>query len=157
MPLKPSTAAIIATARKVIAQEVMWSRVCRWGQQRIDRIRLICHRYIGRRRFSRRTSGNAAHALHNLATAEASFRQATVDHPNAAAAFNNLAQVLAERGNLDEALPAAERAVSLGGPLLVPTQATLAESAARPGRDNRNGRRMGATAHAANTQVMVVS
>ena len=60
-------------------------------------------------------------------TAEDSFRQATVDHPDAAAAFNNLAQVLAERGKLDEALPAAERAVSLGGPLLVTTQATLAE------------------------------
>jgi len=71
--------------------------------------------------------GNAAYALHDLATAEDSFRQATVDHPNAAAAFNNLAQVLAERGKLDEALPAAERAVSLGGPLLVTTQATLAE------------------------------
>lgn len=71
--------------------------------------------------------GNAAYALHDLATGEDSFRQATVDHPDAAAAFNNLAQVLAERGKLDEALPAAERAVSLGGPLLVTTQATLAE------------------------------
>ena len=71
--------------------------------------------------------GNAAYALYDLATAEDSFRQATVDHPDAAAAFNNLAQVLAERGKLDEALPAAERAVSLGGPLLVITQATPAE------------------------------
>ena len=50
-----------------------------------------------------------------------------------AAAFNNLAQVLAERGNLDEALPAAERAVSLGGPLLVTTQATLAEIRGKTG------------------------
>ena len=71
--------------------------------------------------------GNAAYALHDLATAEDSFRQATVDHSGAAAAFNNLAQVLAERGKLYEALPATERAVSLGGPLLVITQATPAE------------------------------
>ena len=77
--------------------------------------------------------GNAAYALHDLATAEASFRQATVDHPDVAAAFNNLAQVLAERANLDEALPAAERAVSLRGPLLVTTQATLAEIRGKTG------------------------
>jgi hypothetical protein len=50
-----------------------------------------------------------------------------------AAAFNNLAQVLAERVNLDKALPAAERAVSLGGPLLVTTQATLAEIRGKTG------------------------
>jgi uncharacterized protein YcbX len=56
-----------------------------------------------------------------------------VDHPDVAAAFNNLAQVLAERANLDEALPAAERAVSLGGPLLVTTQATLAEIRSKTG------------------------
>jgi tetratricopeptide (TPR) repeat protein len=71
--------------------------------------------------------GNSAYALHDLATAEAAFRDATVDHPDAAAAFNNLAQVLAERGKLTEALPTAEHAVSLGGPLLATAQATLAE------------------------------
>jgi hypothetical protein len=71
--------------------------------------------------------GNAAYALHDLATAEAAFRDAAHDHPDAAAAFNNLAQVLAERGKLTEALPAAEQAVSLGGPALETAQATLAE------------------------------
>jgi hypothetical protein len=71
--------------------------------------------------------GNAAYALHDLATAEAAFRDAAQDHPDAAAAFNNLAQVLAERGKLTEALPAAEHAVSLGGPALETAQATLAE------------------------------
>jgi hypothetical protein len=45
----------------------------------------------------------------------------------AAAAFNNLVQVLAERGKLYEALPATDARVSLGGPLLVITQATPAE------------------------------
>lgn len=71
--------------------------------------------------------GNTAYALNDLATAESAFTQATQHHPGAAAAFNNLAQVLAERGKLDEALAAAERAVSLGGPLLPATQATLGE------------------------------
>jgi len=53
--------------------------------------------------------------------------RATQEHPEAAAAFNNLAQVLSERGKLEAALAAAERAVSLGGPLLATTQATLDE------------------------------
>ncbi len=71
--------------------------------------------------------GNTAYALRDLETAEAAFRQATQDHPDAAAAFNNLAQMLAERGKLNEALAMAQRAVSLGGPLLSATQATLDE------------------------------
>jgi peptidase C39-like protein/tetratricopeptide repeat protein len=69
--------------------------------------------------------GNTAYALKDLDTAESSFRQATSDHPDSTAAFNNLAHVLAERGKLTEALAAAERAVSLGGPLLATAQATL--------------------------------
>ena len=71
--------------------------------------------------------GNTAYALHDREMAEAAFRQATVDHPDAVAAFNNLAEVLAEGGKLEEALEAAEYAVSLGGPLLPDTQATLDE------------------------------
>jgi hypothetical protein len=71
--------------------------------------------------------GNTAYALKDFATAEAAFRQATHDHPSTSAAFNNLAQVLADRGKLDEAIAAAEHAVSLGGPLLPATQATLEE------------------------------
>ena len=71
--------------------------------------------------------GNTAYALKDIADAESAFRQATRDHPDAAAAFNNLAQVLAERGKLEDALAAAEHAVSLGGPLLTATQATRDE------------------------------
>ena len=71
--------------------------------------------------------GNTAYALHDLVTAESAFRRAAAEHPDSAAAHNNLAQVLAERGLLQEALTAAERAVSLGGPLLSATQATLEE------------------------------
>lgn len=71
--------------------------------------------------------GNTAYALKDLATAEASFRRAAQSHPDAPAALNNLASLLAERGNLREALAIAERAVGLGGPLLPQTEATLAE------------------------------
>lgn len=71
--------------------------------------------------------GNTAYALRELVTAEAAFRRAAAEHPGSAAALNNLAQVLAERGMLDEALTTAERAVSLGGHLLPATQATLDE------------------------------
>jgi tetratricopeptide (TPR) repeat protein len=71
--------------------------------------------------------GNTAYALKDLDTAESAFRQASHDHPANAAALNNLAHVLAERGKIGEALAAAERAVGLGGPLLSATQATLEE------------------------------
>ena len=71
--------------------------------------------------------GNTAYALHDLDTAEAAFRQATLGHAEEVAAYNNLASVLAERGKLDAALVAAEKAVSLGGPMLAATQATLEE------------------------------
>jgi len=78
--------------------------------------------------------GNTAYALHDLATAEAAFRRATIDHPDSAAAFNNLAQVLSDQNQLDAALRAAERAVSLGGPLLTETQATLNEIRGKTGK-----------------------
>lgn len=71
--------------------------------------------------------GNTAYAQKDLAAAEAAFRQAAREHPRETAALNNLAHVLAERGKLEEALAAAERAVSLGGPLLPTAQATLDE------------------------------
>jgi len=65
--------------------------------------------------------------LRDLPTAEAAFRRAAAEHPDSAAPLNNLAQVLAERGALGEALQAAEHAVSLGGPLLSTTRSTLDE------------------------------
>ncbi len=72
-------------------------------------------------------SGNTAYALHDIGAAESAFRRAALTHPDATAAHNNLAHVLAERGKLEEALAAAERAVSLGGPLLPSARATLEE------------------------------
>ncbi len=69
--------------------------------------------------------GNTAYALGRTAEAEAAFRKATVLHPRAAAAFNNLAQTLADQGRLEEALDPARKAVSLGGASLPAARATL--------------------------------
>lgn len=71
--------------------------------------------------------GNTAYRMKNLAQAEAAFRQAAQDHPDSVAAINNLAQTLADQTRYEEALVAARRAVSLGGPLLHTAQETLAD------------------------------
>jgi Peptidase_C39 like family/Tetratricopeptide repeat len=71
--------------------------------------------------------GNTAYLLHDLVQAEDAFRQATLDHPDSVAAFNNLAQTLADQKRYPEALEAARRAVSLGGPLAETAQQTLAD------------------------------
>jgi tetratricopeptide (TPR) repeat protein len=70
--------------------------------------------------------GNAAYQLHDLARAESSFRRAAQDPPDSVAALNNLAQTLADQTRYPEALQAAQRAVSLGGPLAQTAQGTLA-------------------------------
>jgi hypothetical protein len=59
--------------------------------------------------------GNARYGAGQLLGAEAAFRTAVSFHPEEAAAWNNLAHVLAEQGELAEALAAAKRAVDLGG------------------------------------------
>ena len=69
--------------------------------------------------------GNTAYALGRTAEAETAFRTATVLHPLAGAAFNNLAQTLADQGKLNAALEAARKAVNLGGASLPAAQATL--------------------------------
>ena len=71
--------------------------------------------------------GNTAYALGRPAEAESAFRKATAAHPLAAAAFNNLAQTLADQSKLEAALEAARRAVSLGGASLPAAQTTLEE------------------------------
>ena len=72
-------------------------------------------------------TGNAAYQLHDLAGAEREFRQAAHDHPDSVAALNNLAQTLADQARYQEALQAAQLAVSLGGPLAQTAQGTLAD------------------------------
>lgn len=69
--------------------------------------------------------GNASYALRDLAGAKEAFRQVTIDHPDAADAWNNLAQTLHELGSRGEALAAARRAVALGGPRMSIYRATL--------------------------------
>lgn len=69
--------------------------------------------------------GNTAYRMHDLARAETAFRQAAHDHPDSVAAFNNLAQTLSDQARYQEALEAAQRAVSLGGPLAQVAQETL--------------------------------
>ncbi len=71
--------------------------------------------------------GNAAYQLHDLVRAESAFRQAAHDHPDSVAALNNLAQTLSDQARYEEALAAAHRAVSLGGPLAQTAQETLAD------------------------------
>lgn len=60
--------------------------------------------------------GNAAYAQGEVKRAELAYRQATLDHPDSAIAFNNHAQALADLQRYPEALTAANQAVSLGGP-----------------------------------------
>lgn len=59
---------------------------------------------------------NSHHALGELRDAEAVLRRAADRHPDSAVALNNLAQTLSDQGRDAEALPLAERAVTLGGP-----------------------------------------
>ena len=59
--------------------------------------------------------GNAAYGAKDFAAAEAAYRRATLDHPAAPDAWNNLAQALLQLGRKDEALAAAQRAIDLGG------------------------------------------
>lgn len=71
--------------------------------------------------------GNTAYRLHDLTRAETAFRQAAQDHPDSVAAFNNLAQTLADVARNEEALEAARHAVSLGGPLAPVARETLSD------------------------------
>lgn len=77
-------------------------------------------------------AGNAAYALKDLAAAETAYRQATLDHPRAGDAWNNLAQVQFELGRKNEAMIAAQRAVALGGPRIAEYRDTLKAIAASP-------------------------
>ncbi len=71
--------------------------------------------------------GNAYYAMGDLPGAERAFAEATRQFPAQGAAFNNLAQVLFEQGQKEAALAAAEKAVSMGGPMSGVFQNTLEE------------------------------
>lgn len=78
--------------------------------------------------------GNSRYALNDLSAAEAAFRAATHNHPQAAAPFNNLAQTLAGQQRWDEAEAAARQAVALGGGSALYRQTLEQIQAARPPR-----------------------
>jgi tetratricopeptide (TPR) repeat protein len=71
--------------------------------------------------------GNSRYVQHEFAGAISAYRQAVSVNPESAVAFNNLAQVLAETGQVAEAMTAARRAVEIGGPLQETYRRTLAE------------------------------
>jgi tetratricopeptide (TPR) repeat protein len=72
-------------------------------------------------------AGNYAYSRGDLHRAEQVFLTATQLHPEAVAAFNNLAQVQGDQGKYDAALQSAKRALELGGPLQAVVRKTLAE------------------------------
>ena len=69
--------------------------------------------------------GNLAYREGKLEIAETHYHQLTLDHPEAADGWNNLAQVRHERGQPAAARIAALKAVALGGPRLALYRATL--------------------------------
>ena len=69
--------------------------------------------------------GNSFYAQGDLHGAEGAFKKAVMIHPEAAEAYNNLAQVLWEQGRNPEALEAARRAVAIGGPMRQVYESTL--------------------------------
>lgn len=81
---------------------------------------------------ARMGAGNAAYALKDLAAAETAYRRATLDHPRSGDAWNNLAQVQFELGRKNEALLAAQQAVTLGGPRIAHYRNTLQTITATP-------------------------
>jgi tetratricopeptide (TPR) repeat protein len=80
--------------------------------------------------------GNSRYARGDVRGAEEAFRQATQEHPEAAVAFNNLAQMLAEQNRWQEARAAAQRAVALGGPQIATFRATLKQIEAKHEKEN---------------------
>ncbi len=71
--------------------------------------------------------GNSYYALGELRKSEAVFKETIQLHPEEGSAYNNLAQVFMEQGHYRDALAAAKKAVSLGGPLKAVYQETLTE------------------------------
>lgn len=75
--------------------------------------------------------GNSLYAIGDLKGAESAFREAAESHPQSAAAYNNLAYVLMQRGRMPQALAAAQKAVALGGPQKSESEKTLQEIRSR--------------------------
>lgn len=72
-------------------------------------------------------AGNYAYDLGDLTRAEQLFIKASQTHPDSAAAFNNLAQVLSDQGKYDAALEKIMHALQIAGPLKKIMLDTLSE------------------------------
>jgi len=81
--------------------------------------------------------GNTAYAQGDRLAAAAAFRQAAKAHPDSAPAFNNLAAVLLELGQFEQARLAAEKALAIGGQWREQALATL-QSIEAAQRKNKN-------------------
>ncbi len=85
--------------------------------------------------------GNSLYRAGSLAEAETTFRKAAQQH-NAAAAWNNLANILLEQKRPGEAREAALRAIALGGPTRGAAQDTLQKiDASQPALESKPDRR----------------
>jgi hypothetical protein len=69
--------------------------------------------------------GNSRNELGDLHGAEDAFKKAIQHHPNAAVAYNNLAEILSKQGRKPEAVAAAQKAVAIGGPMKEVYESTL--------------------------------
>ena len=78
--------------------------------------------------------GNAYYAMGELPAAGQAFAEAARQFPTEGVTFNNLAQVLFEQGRKEAALAAAEKAVSIGGPMSALFVKTLEEIKSSPGQ-----------------------
>lgn len=81
--------------------------------------------------------GNSAYALGDFAAAETAYRVATLQWPQAAVAYNNLADTLARQKKYREALVPAKRAVQLGGEQHETFEQTLREIETALQKQNR--------------------
>ena len=72
-------------------------------------------------------AGDFTYKRGQLNQAQAIFLQATTEHPDSVAAFNNLAQTQSDLGDYEAAWHAAIQAVTIGGPLNAQARSTLAE------------------------------
>ena len=85
--------------------------------------------------------GNSRYNLGDLDASADAFLKATLLQPANGMAYNNRAHVLAEQGNLDEALTAAQQAVDLGGPFQETFRRTLEEiKVIKANKEEREGK-----------------
>ena len=117
----PATAEEHAYIRALVGLEKarQWAAAAEGYQTALSRWPQSFSAYIG--------LSNSYYAQGDLKSARDVLQITTTRFPEEGVAFNNLAQVLWEQGNKQEALEAARQAVDLGGPLVEQFRKTLDE------------------------------